>query len=153
MSPAAPAFPALPDSAIELGADATDWREAIELAGAALARGGATTAAYSREMIRMVEEHGPYIVIAPGLALAHARPGPTVLHDGLAVVTLTQPVVFGHPYNDPVRIVIALAVRSSENHLPLVAELANVFNDTDAIERLAASQSADVVRDILGCVA
>jgi hypothetical protein len=39
-------------------------------------------------MIRMIEEHGPYVVIAPGLALAHARPGPDVLADGLAVVTL-----------------------------------------------------------------
>ena len=39
-------------------------------------------------MIRMIEEHGPYVVIAPGLALAHARPGPEVLADGLSVVTL-----------------------------------------------------------------
>ena len=44
----------------------------------------------------MVDEHGPYIVIAPGLALAHARPGPEVLADGLAVVTLAEPVPFGH---------------------------------------------------------
>ena len=83
-------------------------------AGACLARAGIAEPAYADEMIRMIEEHGPYVVIAPGLALAHARPGPEVLKDGLAVVTLSTPVTFGHPYNDPVNVVLALAVHSSE---------------------------------------
>ena len=85
----------------------------------------------------MIEEHGPYVVIAPGLALAHARPGPEVLSDGLAVVTLSTPVPFGHPHNDPVNVVLALAVHSPERHLRMVAELANLFNDSDAVQRLA----------------
>ncbi|MDP9026775.1 MAG: PTS sugar transporter subunit IIA [Actinomycetota bacterium] len=143
-------FPAVPDSAIALGAEASDWRAAVTLAGAALTASGATTSDYAHEMIRMIEEHGPYVVIAPGLALAHARPGPAVLRDGLAVVTLATPVPFGNAHNDPVRVVLALAVASPEHHLPLVAELANVFNDSDAISRLAAAGSADAVREILG---
>src|SRR6218665_2588681 len=84
----------------------------------------------------MIEEHGPYVVVAPGLALAHARPGPAVLRDGLAIVTLAEPVPFGHPYNDPVRVVLALAGASSARHLQLVAGIANIFNDSDAVERL-----------------
>jgi PTS system ascorbate-specific IIA component len=146
-------FPAVPDSAIALGAEASDWRAAVELAGAALTTSGATTSDYGHEMIRMIEEHGPYVVIAPGLALAHARPGPAVLRDGLAVVTLATPVEFGNAHNDPVRVVLGLAVASPEHHLPLVAELANVFNDSDAISRLAAANSADAVREILGAIA
>lgn len=145
-------LPSVPDSAVALGAVATDWREAVRVAGAALTASGATEAAYSHEMIRMIEEHGPYIVIAPGLALAHARPGPAVLRDGLAVVTLATPVPFGSAYNDPVRVVLALAVASSEHHLPLVAELANVFNDSTAIARLAEASSPHEVRAILGAI-
>ena len=34
---------------------------------------------YADAMIRVIEEFGPYVVIAPGLALAHARPGDDVL--------------------------------------------------------------------------
>ena len=147
------ALPPLPDAAIQLGATASDWRAAVELAGAALTRSGAAEPGYADEMVRMVDEHGPYVVIAPGLALAHARPGPEVLRDGLAVVTLATPVAFGHPHNDPVRVVLALAVHSPEQHLPLVAELANLFNDSDAIERLAGAGSADEVRAILGAAA
>ena len=146
-------LPAVPDSAVSLGAQASDWRAAVALAGAALARSGATTSNYADEMIRMIDEHGPYIVIAPGLALAHARSGPEVLRDGLAVVTLATPVPFGHPHNDPVSVVLALAVHAPERHLLLVAELANVFNDSDAIARLAAATSADEVRTILGVAA
>ena len=151
--PAPPALPALPDEAIELNAAAADWRAAVELAGACLARAGSAEPAYADEMIRMIDEHGPYVVIAPGLALAHARPGPEVLSDGLAVVTLSTPVPFGHPHNDPVHVVLALAVHSPERHLRMVAELANLFNDSDAVQRLADAQSADQVRAILGAAA
>ncbi|MCU1403946.1 MAG: ascorbate transporter subunit [Glaciihabitans sp.] len=143
-------FPDLSGDSIVLGASVKDWRAAVRLAGDALAKSGATLPAYSDEMIRMIEEHGPYVVIAPGLALAHARPGPQVLHNGLAIVTLSTPVNFGHPHNDPVSVVLGLAVASGEQHLATVAQLANVFNDDKAIPALAAATSVDEVQRIMG---
>jgi len=101
-------------------------------------------------MIQVVDEFGAYIVIAPGLALAHARPGPDVLTDGLSVVTLATPVTFGHPHNDPVSVVIGLAVATSDAHVNSVAELANVFNDPQAIPALAGATSAAEVWRVLG---
>jgi ascorbate PTS system EIIA or EIIAB component len=146
-------MPAIDDESVLLGVHARDWREAVRLAGRGLERGGRTTKHYADEMVRMVEEHGPYIVIAPGLALAHARPGPSVRADGLSVVVLDEPVEFGHPYNDPVRIVIGLAVVSPGEHLAMVATLANALDDRSAIERLGAAATADEVRGILGVAA
>ena len=146
----APELPGLPDAGIVLAVRARDWREAVEASGRALTASGATDAGYTVDMVRMIEEHGPYVVVAPGLALAHARPGPAVRRDGLAIVTLADPVPFGHPYNDPVRVVLALAGASSARHLQLVAEIANIFNDSDAVERLAAATTPDEVRGILG---
>ena len=142
-------LPAIPDSAIVLRAHAADWRAAIGAAGAALTASGFATEEYADQMERMVDEHGPYIVIAPGLALAHARPGPAVLADGIAVVTLAEAVPFGHPHNDPVRVVLAVAVTTAARHLQIVADLANVFNDSDAVDRIADAESADAVRAIL----
>lgn len=143
-------LPPLPDTAVAIRAAASDWRAAVRLAGDALTRSGATTPAYSGEMIRMIDEHGPYVVIAPGLALAHARPGPEVLADGLSVVTLADPVVFGHPYNDPVTVVLGLAIAAGDEQLAAVAALANVFNDSDAIARLTAADSVSEVQRIMG---
>jgi len=142
-------LPALPSSAVELGASADDWRSAVRLVGLALERSGAALPAYADEMVRMIEEHGPYVVIAPGLALAHARPGPTVVADGLAVVTLATPVAFGHPHNDPVSVVLGLAIAPGGDHLGAVASIANVFNDSGAIEALASATTVDDVQKIM----
>jgi ascorbate PTS system EIIA or EIIAB component len=143
-------LPALPADAIRLGVEVADWQAAVRSAGAALTDAGIAKPSYANEMVRMIEEHGPYVVIAPGLALAHARPGPEVLKDGIAVVTLATPVNFGHPYNDPVSVVLALAVDASDTHVTLVAELANLFNDSTAIIDLAAATSVGEVQRIFG---
>lgn len=143
-------LPPLPASAIVIGAHAADWRAAVTLAGDALAASGAAKPEYSREMIRMIEEHGPYVVIAPGLALAHARPGPDVLGNGMSIITLQTPVNFGHPYNDPVQVILGLAIVSADQHLAAVAHLANIFNDSTAIADLAAATSASEVQRIMG---
>lgn len=140
----------LPASAITIGADASDWRAAVTLAAEALTRSGAARPEYALEMIRMIEQHGPYVVIAPGLALAHARPGPAVIADGLSIVTLRTPVEFGHPHNDPVRVVLGLAVASPGEHLAAVAAVANVFNDSAAIVELTEATTVVDVQRIMG---
>ncbi len=100
-------------------------------------------------MIRVIEEFGPYVVIAPGLALAHARPGPETLRNGLAVVTLVEPVAFGHAHNDPVRVVLGLSVTHANSHIEAIADLANIFNDASAIPRLAEARTIDEVLAVM----
>ncbi|MET0974161.1 MAG: PTS sugar transporter subunit IIA [Leifsonia sp.] len=143
-------LPPLPDEAIRVGVTAADWQSAVRACGAALVDSGATTAGYTDRMIGVIEEFGAYVVIAPGFALAHARPGRDVISGGLAVVTLAEPVRFGHPHNDPVRVIVGLAVTSSDEHVGAVAELANVFNDETVIPALAAATDAATVRSLLG---
>ncbi|MGW9629748.1 PTS sugar transporter subunit IIA [Agromyces sp. NPDC055520] len=143
-------FPSLPDEAIVLQAHADDWRAAVREAGRALVRSGATRSEYADRMIAVIEEFGAYVVIAPGLALAHARPGPDVRREGLAVVTLAEPVSFGHPHNDPVRVVVGLAVSNAEEHVASVAKLANAFNDSGIVGRMARAETAGELRGLLG---
>lgn len=143
-------LPPLSDDAVVLGASAPSWRDALRLAGGALVASGAATDAYTQAMIAMVEEHGPYIVISPGLAFAHARPGASVHRDGLSVVTLAEPVAFGHPHNDPVNVVLGLAAAEVGTHLESIGAIANLFNDATVTSRLAAATSASDVRSIMG---
>ncbi|PXA68287.1 PTS sugar transporter subunit IIA [Cryobacterium arcticum] len=140
-------------SSIETRAEAADWRAAIRLAGAGLVAGGATTDAYTDEMIDAVEKHGPYIVIAPGVALAHSRPSPAVLTGGLSWVSLATPVEFGNKANDPVTLVIGLAAKDHDAHLQVMRALAGVLSDGPAMKRLAVADTADEVRAVLGDLA
>jgi PTS system ascorbate-specific IIA component len=140
-------------SSIDTQAEAADWRAAIRLAGAGLVAGGATTDVYTDEMIAAVEKHGPYIVIAPGIALAHSRPSPAVLTGGLSWVSLASPVEFGNAANDPVTLVIGLAAVDHNAHLEVMSALAGVLSDSSAMERLNAATTPDDVRAVLGEVA
>lgn len=139
----------LPDRAIALRVPAADWRAAIRAAAEALQASGSAEAGYGERMIALVEEYGPYIVIAPGLALAHARPGDDVHTAGLALVTLAEPVAFGHAHNDPVSVVIGLAATEADQHVAAVAALANVFNDESLVPALAAAATPAEVRALL----
>ena len=119
----------LSPSTILLGADAADWREAIRRSGELLVSTGATDPAYTEAMIRTVEEHGPYIVIAPGFALAHSRPDESVHRTGMSFVRLAEPIAFGNAANDPVTLVMALAAADSSAHREALAALAGVLAD------------------------
>lgn len=140
----------LPESAILLGRTAADWREAIRLAGEGLVAGGATTPEYSEEMVKTVEDLGPYIVVAPGFALAHSRPSPAVLRTGLSWVSLAEPVEFGSKQNDPVDLVVGLAALDHDAHLQIMSKLAGVLADEATLARLRAGTDPAEIRRALG---
>jgi PTS system ascorbate-specific IIA component len=81
-------------------------------------------------MVDSVHKNGPYIVVAPGFAFAHARPSEAVLRTGMSWVRLAEPVEFGHKSNDPVTLVVALAAKDSEMHQAAMASLARLLGDT-----------------------
>ena len=137
----------LPVDAIRLCETAADWRAAVRLAGDALVASGATTPDYTDEMVATVEQLGPYIVIAPGIALAHSRPSPAVLRAGISLVTLLEPVAFGHRENDPVRLVIGLAAVDEEGHITALSTLAEFLSDETRQGRLiGAADASEVVQ-------
>jgi PTS system ascorbate-specific IIA component len=132
-------LPPLTEATVRLGARAADWRGAVRLAGDVLVSSGSVQSGYPQRMIEVIEEFGAYVVIAPGLALAHARPGADVLDDGLSLVTLEDPVSFGHAHNDPVHVVIGIAVTTADAHVTGIADLANAFNDPELVPALSAA--------------
>lgn len=116
-----------------IGADvavtAANWQEAIRASCQILLTRGAIETRYVERCIATVEEHGPYIVVAPGIALAHARPEDGARALGLAVATLAAPVEFGHPENDPVDVVFAFSSPDREQHVELLALVAGAIAD------------------------
>lgn len=139
----------LPVNAIRLDVDAPDWRAAIRAAGELLGEAGVAGDSYTDAMIRVVEEHGPYIVLTPGFALAHSRPDDSVTRTGMSLVRLAEPVRFGHDTNDPVTLVMALASVDSSAHQNALAALAGVLAAPERREALDRAQTPDEVRDAL----
>ena len=130
---------------IELKVRAQDWRHAMQLAGDLLTRNGYTTEEYTQEMIHAVETLGPYIVVAPGIALAHSRPAPSVIKTGLSLTTLVEPVNFGSEENDPVEIVFGLCATDSNSHMQIMSRLVEFLDNEKNIEFLKhCTDSSDV---------
>lgn len=130
---------------IELKVRAQDWRHAMQLAGDLLTKNGYTTEEYTHEMIHAVETLGPYIVVAPGIALAHSRPAPSVIKTGLSLTTLVEPVNFGSEENDPVEIVFGLCATDSNNHIQIISRLVEFLDNEENIKFLKrCTDSSDV---------
>jgi mannitol/fructose-specific phosphotransferase system IIA component (Ntr-type) len=76
------------------------------------------------------------MVIAPGIVLLHARPEDGVLRECLVLLTLAEPVPFGHTQNDPVWLVVGLAGANDRAHVDALAEIALILAVPEAIEAL-----------------
>ena len=120
---------------------AADWREAIRLVGGLYEREGIATSEYAEAMINGVTEFGPYMVLMPGLAMPHAKSAAGVKRAGTAVVTLSTPVEFGSPANDPVDVLVSFAAGDKKGHMEMIKSLANVLSDGDLIDRVRAAES------------
>lgn len=144
-----------PGTGAVTGVEVAEWRDAIRAACNPLSESETIEDRYVEHCIEIVEEHGPYIVLAPRIALAHARPGDGVKRLCLAVATLSAPVDFGHPENDPVDIVFAFGSPDTEQHIGLLSALADhLTNGLDQKLRLADDSTAnsllkEVIDDIL----
>lgn len=139
----------LRDDAVALDLKASNWRDAIRAAGALLERVGSATAEYTEAMVQSVEKNGPYIVVSPGFAFAHARPSEAVKETALSWVRLKEPVKFGHSRNDPVSLVVALAARDSRSHTAAMKELATLLADAEKRAHLATVSSACELKAVL----
>ena len=128
---------------IRTNVEAKDWRDAVRKAGGLLLKQGAIEETYIEAMINKAEELGPYIVIAPHIAMPHARPEDGVNKTSIAIVTLKEPLNFGHDKNDPVKLVLVLAAKDNEAHLETLANLMGVLGDETRLSKIMNSQSPE----------
>lgn len=135
--------------AIAARVSAGNWREAVSAAGELLVASNRVSGAYTAEMIAAVEEFGPYIVIAPGIALAHARTGDSVIQTGLALAQLADPIEFGSEHNDPVSLVFALAAVDHDAHIEVMSQLASLLTDPEIVNSLLNASETEQIRLIL----
>ena len=141
--------PSLSLDEVQLKVRADDWEDAISVAAQPLVDSDNITVNYVTAMIDSVKKLGPYIVIAPGLALGHARPSADVHQTGFAIATLNEPVRFGNKDNDPVDIVVILASTSDTAHLALLQKIVMFLNDASNLTTVRAATSREDAKQIV----
>jgi mannitol/fructose-specific phosphotransferase system IIA component (Ntr-type) len=67
-----------------------------------------------------------------------------------SVLTLDPPVAFGHPENDPVRLVVGMAAPDDESHIDALRQLAELLGDDARRERLMVATTAQEVLALIG---
>lgn len=139
----------LKGNTIELNVDVKDWSDAITKGGQLLYNAGCIDKCYIQAMIKAVKELGPYIVIAPGIALPHARPESGSKKVGMSLITLNKAVNFGNKENDPVSIVICLSAIDNSSHLKALSEVVGILEDEKNIELIKNSVNKDVILDLV----
>lgn len=139
---------AFAEGSIAVAVAAADRDAAISAAGELLVASGRTTSGYTAEMLAAVAEFGPYIVIAPGIALAHARPSESVLATGLSLAVLVEGVNFESP-NDPVRLVFGLAAKDHDGHISVLSALAERLSDQEFVNTLLNAVTSEQIARLL----
>lgn len=128
---------------------AETWEDVIRHGGQLMVDAGFTDSTYTEAMIDVVRDMGPYIVLAPGLAMPHARPEMGAKQVGTALVTLEKPIDFGSPENDPVSVAVFLCAPNKEEHIQLLTDIATLFEDEEFLDAAVNFESIEDVEAFL----
>lgn len=136
------------DNGILLQETCATWEAAIDRGAAPLLAADIIEPSYV-EAIKTNHRAMPYMVIAPGIMLAHARPECGAHAVGITLMTLSPPIPFGSEQNDPVGLVISLATPDDKSHVQMLEALTDFLMDNSARERFLSARTADEARAAL----
>ena len=128
---------------------AETWEDVIRHGGQLMVDAGFIEPTYTEAMIDVVRDMGPYIVLAPGLAMPHARPEMGAKQVGTALVTLEKPIDFGSPENDPVSVAVFLCAPNKDEHIQLLTDIATLFEDEEFLDAAVNFESIEDVQAFL----
>ncbi|PRR82017.1 PTS sugar transporter subunit IIA [Clostridium vincentii] len=139
----------LKEEIVDLNVQAIDWVDAVKAAGNLLVKDGKVEEMYVDAMINTVKQMGAYIVMAPGVAMPHARPEAGVKELGISVITLKTPVPFGNEGFDPVKLIFSICAKDSKEHINLLQDLSCILDDSELIEKCDTCRTKKELIDLI----
>lgn len=133
---------------IKVNEECNDWKHAIEIGATLLEEKGVVEKNYKEAIINNFYEFGPYMVIAPGIVLSHARSEFGVNKTGISMVTLKDAINFGSEQNDPVKLIVTLAAKDNDNHIEVLADLMKIFMNEHDLNSILNANSIDDIYEI-----
>ncbi|MBA4601459.1 BglG family transcription antiterminator [Thermoactinomyces sp. AMNI-1] len=143
------------EDTVQLADSVADWKEAIRITADPLLKNGSITKAYVKEMIDHVEKMGPYIVIAPKIAVPHAKPENGVKKLGMSLLRIQHPVSFSKQRNHDVQFVVILAAIDNESHLKALSQLTQLFSTEENTQKLLKAKTKlefnQLMQELVAC--
>ena len=114
---------------------ANSWEEAIRLSSRPLIDQEFIQESYLDAMIDGVNEFGPYMILADGVAMPHARPENGAIKTGFSFLKLKEGVLFPNT-EIPVTLFFTLSASDADSHIEAIMKLASILGDDDTLEQL-----------------
>ena len=114
------------------------WQDAIRGSGENLIKQGYIDDRYVQAVIACVEKYGPYIVIAPDIAMPHStEKADGVYKTAISFMKVETPVVFDPNDSEKnARLFFMLAAEDHEAHLKNMMELSEMLMNEDLVSDL-----------------
>ncbi len=124
---------------------AENWEDAIRLSCKALEETDVVDETYKEVIIQCVKESGPYIVIAPMIALPHSQIGATGVKKTAVAFTSFKEAVSFEPGDDEkdARLFFTLASCNPDQHLTNIQMLSEILDNEDFIAELLTATTDD----------
>ncbi|RRD93264.1 PTS sugar transporter subunit IIA [Clostridiales bacterium COT073_COT-073] len=114
---------------VRMEKSAKNWEEAIRISTQDLLNGGYIKESYVDGIIDCVKEFGPYIVIAPDIALPHARPEKGAIKIGYSITRFEEPVLFEEDGSVDAKLFISLSCVHDDTHILMLQEIVEILSD------------------------
>lgn len=137
------------EESVQIDVPCSSWQEALDTGAAPLLKKGIIEPSYV-EAIKKSHAAMPYMVIAPRIMLAHARPECGAKAIGISLLTLKEPIPFGSELNDPVKLVITFATPDDKSHLKLLEALTEFLMDEERLQKFLDIKTAEEAMKLLG---
>jgi transcriptional antiterminator/mannitol/fructose-specific phosphotransferase system IIA component (Ntr-type) len=128
---------------VAVNVKASDYIDAIRHGGKLLFDSKIIDRRYIEEMQKAAQTYKGNIVIAPHIAMPHARPQGYVNRVCMSIVHLKNPVCFGHREYDPVKIVFCLGAVDDCSHHRILNDLLALLEDKAALDRVLNAEKAE----------
>lgn len=130
-----------------------NWEDAIRISCKALLEKKLISEVYVNEIISSVKEHGPYIVIAPNVAMPHATAeSEGVFGTAISFTKFPQQVLFydeNENEEKPAQLFFTLAAKNADEHLENITKLMELLMEDGMIEKLLDTKTIDDYKKIM----
>lgn len=134
---------------ISVGVSCENWKEVVKASGDLLLKAKDIEEPFIDSMIDVVNEFGPYMILAPEIAFFHGRPSESVHRTCISLITLSKPVVFDEYDGEVIKCAFAFGAMDSESHLEVLKSVAMLLQNNEFLDLVRNVGTKEEILDVI----